>query len=484
MNDRYAHLALLTDLYQLTMAQGYFLLNMAQKKACFHLFFRKRPFDGEYAIASGLEPFLEFFEQFRYAKEDVEYLSSIKAQDGSFLFKHSFLEYLKNLRFTCDILAAPEGSVVFPYEPFVQVTGPLLQCQLLETPLLNFFNFSTLISTKAARIASAAQGDTLVEFGLRRAQGMDGALTASRAAYIGGADSTSNVMAGKLFNIPVSGTQAHSWIMAHPSEIEAFENFAKVSPNNCSFLIDTYNSLEGAKKAIAITKKLEDQGVKVLALRLDSGDLVKLSQTIRAMLDEHQLKHIKLMATNELDEFVILELKNKGAKIDIWGVGTHLVTAKNQPSLDGVYKLSGIENPEGVWERKLKISDSPSKTTDPGILQVKRYSDALGYKADVLVDENLAKEGVFACYAREGGQEINIDPSWQVKDLLVQVIKQGHRVFAQESLQTIRQRKDKELTSLPKKNLKLAQSSCYPVYLEKNLFSYKQELIAKMYLNP
>ena len=483
MKGRYENLALLTDLYQLTMAQGYFLLGMGQRQACFHLFFRKRPFEGQYAIACGLQPFLDFFEQFKYCKDDLDYLASLKAPDGSSLFQKTFLNYLKNLRFTCDVLAAPEGTVIFPYEPFIRVTGPLLQCQLLETPLLNFFNFPTLIATKASRIAFAAAGDTLVEFGLRRSQGMDGGLTASRAAFIGGADSTSNVLAGKLYSIPVSGTQAHSWIMAHPSEIEAFENFAKVSPNNCSFLIDTYNSIEGAKKAIAITKKLEDQGVKVLALRLDSGDLVKLSQIIRKMLDESHLKHIKLMATNELDEFVIQDLKNKQAKIDIWGVGTHLVTAKNQPSLDGVYKLSGIENYAGVWERKLKISDSPSKTTDPGILQVKRFSNAQGYIADVVVDEQLAKEGLFACHSRDGGHEVQIDPCWQVKDLLVPVIKQGLRVFAQESLQTIRQRKEKDLCRLPQEILKLSQSSSYTVYLEKNLFAYKQDLIAKMYLN-
>lgn len=479
MNNRYANLALLTDLYQLTMAQGYFLLGMAQKQACFHLFFRKRPFEGQCAIACGLEPFLDFFEQFKYSQEDLDYLALLKAPDGSFLFQRPFLNYLQQLHFTCDVIAAPEGTVVFPYEPLVRVTGPLLQCQLLETPLLNFFNFSTLIATKASRIAYAAQGDLLVEFGLRRAQGMDGALTASRSAYIGGADSTSNVLAGKLYSIPVSGTQAHSWIMAHPSELEAFENFAKVSSNNCSFLIDTYNSLEGARKAIEITKKLESQGIKVLALRLDSGDLVDLSFKIRKMLDESHLKHIKLMATNELDEFVIQDLKNKGAKIDIWGVGTHLVTAKNQPSLDGVYKLSGIENHQGVWERKLKISDSPSKTTDPGILQVKRYSKSHTYIADVVVDEHLCEGQIISCKQREGHQELKIDPAWQCRDLLVPVIKQGQRVFPHESLHKIRQRKDLELSMFSQDVLKLSSSATYPVYLEKHLSNFKDELITK-----
>lgn len=480
MKDRYANLALLTDLYQLTMAQGYFLLGMAQKEACFHLFFRKNPFEGQYAIACGLEPFLEFFEHFKYSKEDLDYLSSLKAPDGSFLFQKSFLSYLKQLRFTCDILAAPEGTVVFPYEPFVRVTGPLLQCQLLETPILNFFNFSTLIATKASRIAYAVKGDLFVEFGLRRAQGMDGALTASRASYIGGADSTSNVLAGKLYSIPVSGTQAHSWIMAHPSETQAFENFAKVSANNCSFLIDTYNSLEGAKKAIAIIKKLESQGIKVFALRLDSGDLVALSKKIRKMLDESKLQHIKLMATNELDEFVIQDLKNKGAKIEIWGVGTHLVTAKNQPSLDGVYKLSAIEDHKGVWERKLKISDSPCKTTDPGILQVKRYSHSQMYIADVVVDEHLCEGQVISCKQREGHQELKIDPAWQCRDLLVGVIIQGQRVFPHESLHEIRQRKDLELSMLSQDVLKLSSSGSYPVYLEKHLSNFKNELITKI----
>jgi nicotinate phosphoribosyltransferase len=481
MKGRYENLALLTDLYQLTMAQGYFLLGMGQRQACFHLFFRKKPFQGQYAIACGLGLFLDFFENFSYSAEDTEYLASLKAPDGSFLFKPEFLKYLQQLKFSCAIAAAPEGSVIFPYEPFVRVTGPLLQCQLLETPLLNFFNFSTLIATKASRIATAALGDQLVEFGLRRAQGVDGALTASRAAYIGGVDSTSNTLAGKLYSIPVSGTQAHSWIMAHSSEEQAFENFAQVAPNNCSFLIDTYNSIEGAKKAIAITKKLEKQNIKVLALRLDSGDLVDLSQRIRDLLDANHLKHIKLMATNELDEFVIQELKSKGAKINIWGVGTHLVTAKNQPSLDGVYKLAAIENSHGIWERKLKISDSPSKMTDPGILQVKRAMYQGMYVADVLFDQELYQHEPTLCALRENADQIvTLNPSWQLKNLLEPVVHQGKRVCEKESLDKIRQRRERELLCLHDSIKALTPSMSYPVYLEKHLSDYKMQLIHSM----
>lgn len=481
MNSRYTHLALLTDLYQLTMAQGYFLLNMADRQACFHLFFRKKPFEGEYAIACGLQPFLDFFEHFRYEPDDLDYLASLKAADGSRLFQPAFLKYLSELRFTCDIFAAQEGSVLFPYEPFVRVTGSIIQCQLLETPLLNFFNFSTLIATKASRIAMATAGDTLVEFGLRRAQGLDGALTASRAAYIGGADSTSNTLAGKLYSIPVSGTQAHSWIMAHESEIQAFENFAKVSPNNCSFLIDTYNSIEGAKKAIETTKKLESQGVKVLALRMDSGDLVSLSIHIRKLLDTQGLFHIKLMATNELDEFVIKDLKQQGACIDIWGVGTHLVTAKNQPSLDGVYKLSAIQDLEGNWERKLKISDSPSKTTDPGILQVKRYRHHQRYVADVLVDEQLLQQSPEGGVIRNGtSNRIAIDPSWECHDLLISVVSKGKRVVAKESLLQIRKRKQDQIKRFDPSIVELKHSVSYPVALESALHELKCSLIKKI----
>lgn len=411
----------------------------------------------------------------------MDYLASLKAPDGSSLFKPEFLKYLQQLKFSCDIAAAPEGSVIFPYEPFVRVTGSLLQCQLLETPLLNFFNFSTLIATKASRIATAALGDQLVEFGLRRAQGVDGALTASRAAYIGGVDSTSNTLAGKLYSIPVSGTQAHSWIMAHSSEEQAFENFAQVAPNNCSFLIDTYNSIEGAKKAIAITKKLEKQNIKVLALRLDSGDLVDLSWRIRDLLDANQLKHMKLMATNELDEFVIQELKSKGAKINIWGVGTHLVTAKNQPSLDGVYKLAAIQNSHGIWERKLKISDSPSKMTDPGILQVKRALHQGMYVADVVLDKELSQQEPTLCALRENADQIvAVNPLWQLKDLLEPVVHQGKRVCEKESLDKIRHRREHELLCIQDSIKALTPSMSYPVYLEKHLSDFKTQLIHSM----
>lgn len=325
------NLTLLTDLYQLTMAYGYWKTGMADSEATFFHFFRKNPFEGTPTLFCGLQPFIEFVENFHYNKEDLAYLKSLG------LFEDSFLDYLSGLKWTVSIDALEEGSRCTANEPLIKVQGPLLQCQLLETPLLNMINFSTLIATKAHRVVQAAQGDPVIEFGARRAQGVNGALLASRSAYVGGVESTSNTLAGKLYGIPVSGTVAHSWVMAFPTELQAFQRYAEVFPDRNILLVDTYDTIEGVKNAIKIGPSLK-------GIRLDSGDLATLSIESRELLDQAGLKNAKIYASGDLDEYKIADLKRRGCKIDCWGVGTALVTAKDHPYLDGVYKLSTIDH--------------------------------------------------------------------------------------------------------------------------------------------
>ncbi|MBM3191559.1 MAG: nicotinate phosphoribosyltransferase [Chlamydiae bacterium] len=474
-------LALLTDLYQLTMAQGYWQLGMMDQMSCFHLFFRKKPFQGSYAITAGLEAVIEFVKAFHYDKTDIDYLSELKARDGTRLFQDKFLKYLASLRITCDIDAVEEGTVVFPYEPLIRVKGPLLQAQLLETPLLNLFNFQTLIATKAARVCRAAYPDEVVEFGVRRAQGMDGALSATRSAYIGGCHYTSNLLGGKLFGIPVSGTQAHSWVMAHDTEEEAFENFAKVMPGNCVFLIDTYNSLRGAKKAIEIAKLLHKKGVKLLALRLDSGDLADLSIRIRQLLDQSGLENVKIMATNELDELIIRDLKQQGAQINLWGVGTNLVTGKDQPALDGVYKLAALQDKKGVWRHVLKISESMAKITNPGILQLRRFYNKEGYCYDVVFDELCGlSQPLRAIDPLDASKQQEVDASMKYKDLLIPIFREGKCCYKEPSLTEIRTRTYEELGKFSPNILRFLHPHYYFVGLEEKLYYHKLMLIQEV----
>ena len=283
---------------------------------------------------------------------DIDFLSTIKSKSGEPLFEDGFLTYLADLKFTCDVDAIPEGSVVFPHEPIVRVIGPVLQCQIIETPLLNIINFQTLVATKASRIAYAAKGESVLEFGLRRAQGVDGAIAASRAAYIGGCSSTSNVLAAKLFDIPVAGTHAHSWILTFDSELEAFQAYADALPDNCVFLVDTYDTLEGVKNAAKVGKVLRDKGKEMIGIRIDSGDLAYFSQQARKILDEEGFENAQIIASNDLNERLIQSLKMQDAKISVWGIGTKLVTAYDQPALGAVYKLSAIRNNRGEWEYK------------------------------------------------------------------------------------------------------------------------------------
>ena len=472
-------LSLLTDFYELTMAYGYWKLGIKDKPAVFNLFFRRRPFEGTYAIAAGLDSIIDFIERFHFDSSDLAYLESLKTDRNQPLFEPAFLEYLSSFSFSCDIDAMKEGTPVFPYEPMVRVQGPILEAQLLEGPLLNIMNFQTLIATKASRICAAAEGDEVVEFGLRRAQGIDGALSGSRAAYIGGCNSTSNVLAGKHFGIPVKGTHAHSWIMAFKEEEEAFDSYAAIMPHNCMYLIDTFDTIEGGKKAIQVAKKWEKKGYKILGVRLDSGDLADLSITVREMLDSAGFQDAKIMASNELDERIIRDLKKQGAKINIWGVGTHLITGKDQPALDGVYKLTAIEDEAGKWIYKLKISEQIVKTTNPGIIQVRRYSDDQGrYIGDMMYDTLLGiPKSINLIDPIDPTKKKNISSQKNFKDLLIPIFRKGKKVYNSPLLTEMRQNTLSELNLFDPTIRRFLNPKNYFVGLEKSLYDLKESLI-------
>ncbi|MEX0961377.1 MAG: nicotinate phosphoribosyltransferase [Simkaniaceae bacterium] len=472
-------LALLTDVYQLTMAQGYWKSRIADRHAVYHLFFRKKPFGGSYAIAAGIETFTQFVENFRYSESDLSYLESIEDSEGRPLFEKGFLDYLKNFKFSVDIDAVEEGTPVFPYEPLIRVQGPIIEAQLLETPLLNIVNFQTLIATKASRICQAAENDEVVEFGVRRAQGIDGAISAGRAAYIGGVEATSTVLVGKLFGVPLRGTQAHSWIMAFDNESQSFDEYAKIYPTHSFFLIDTYDSIQGAKRAIEVAKRQTDPNFSLKGLRLDSGDLAYLSIEIRKMLDEAGFEKTKIVASNELDEYLIRDLKQQGAKIDVWGVGTNLITAKDQPALDGVYKLSAIENEQGELTYKLKISEQLVKVTDPGILQVRRFEcPNQGYLFDMIYDEkaNIPKNPTLVA-PLDPTSRYEVKEESAFKDLLIPLFRKGECVIAFPKLSEVREKAALELNKFPPRVKRFLNPQPYFVGLEKKLYEKKIKLI-------
>ncbi len=470
--------ALLTDFYQLSMAYGYWKAGLDKKESVFHLFFRKMPFKGGFTVAAGLERVVRFLEKFAFESSDLAYLETIQKENGEPFFEKKFLDYLSHLRFTGNLDAVPEGTVVFPYEPLVRVQAPLVECQLLESPLLNLINFPTLIATKAARICIAAQGEPIMEFGLRRAQGVDGALTASRSCYIGGCDSTSNVLAGKLFGIPVKGTHSHSWVMVFDDELESFQVYAKHLPDNCIFLVDTYDTIEGVKKAIQVGKTLKKQGKKLLGIRLDSGDLADLSIRSRKLLDDAGFQDAVIVASNELDEMIINELKRQGAKITIWGVGTNLVTAKDQPALDGVYKLSAIRDPGKKWKYKLKLSEQMLKISNPGILQVKRfYSDGENI-ADMIYDIEMAPSDDYHIVNPFDSTHVRVlKKNVSSVDLLLPIFEKGRCVYSCPPLRDIREYTQKELKKFSVGIKRFLNPHVYVVGLEQNYNNVKIQLI-------
>ena len=475
-------LALLTDLYQLTMAYGYWKQNKINQEAVFTLFFRKSPFESGYTIAAGLETVVEYLQDLHFTESDLNYLASLTGNDDKPLFEQAFLDYLSNLRFECDIDAVPEGTIVFPHEPLLRVQGSLLQCQILETALLNIINFQTLIATKSARVCYAAQGNPVLEFGLRRAQGIDGSLTASRAAYIGGCAASSNVLAGKLFGIPIKGTHAHSWVMSFASEDEAFRAYAEAMPNNCIFLVDTFDTLNGVKKAIERGQWLREKGHELVGIRLDSGDFVSLSKKARQMLDQAGFQQASIVASNDLDEHLINELKTAGAKINIWGVGTKLITSYEQPALGGVYKLSAIREPGGEWQYRLKLSEEPIKVSNPGLLQVRRFTDNHGeFSGDMIYNELMPPVGSAKMVNLATAEEYStLSANKPYQDLLIPILRKGQLVTDLASLSQIRDRVQTQLAHCPAAIKSLKPVEIYPVNLEINLYQLKQRLIKQV----
>jgi nicotinate phosphoribosyltransferase len=472
---------LLTDLYQLTMAHGYFRAGRTRDQAVFHLFFRKLPFAGGYAVAAGLEQVLDFVSGFRFEADDVAYLGTLTGDDGQPLFGADFLDYLRALRLKLDIDAMPEGTLVFANEPILRVRGSLIEAQLLETTLLNVINFQTLVATKAARVCEAAGDQPVLEFGLRRAQGIDGALAASRAAYIGGTTATSNVLSGKRYGIPVRGTHAHSWVMSFDSERESFQAYADAMPNNCVFLVDTYDTLDGVRNAIAVGQLLRLRGKRLLGIRLDSGDLAWLSVEARKLLDGAGFRDAFIVGSNDLDEHLIESLKHQGAAISVWGVGTKLVTAYDQPALGGVYKLSMIAREGRAWEPRIKVSEQAIKTSNPGLQQVRRFSLAGKLVADAIYDEaEGAVSPTVIVDPLDPTRRRTLSAELQHEDLLVPVVRGGQLSGERPTLSAIRERARASLASLDSTSRRLVNPHQYPVGLTRELYDARAQLIAKV----
>ena len=472
-------LALLTDLYELTMACGYWKAGIAQRRAVFHLTFRESPFGGGYAVACGLKTAVEYFEALRFDRDDLEYLGSLEGADGAPLFAPEFLELLGRMPLECDVDAMPEGTVVFAQEPLVRVEGPLIQSQLVESALLNIINFQTLVATKAARVVRAAGGDPVLEFGLRRAQGIDGAISASRAAYVGGCAATSNVLAGRLLGIPVRGTHAHSWVMAFDDESAALRAYADAMPGNCIFLVDTYDTLDGVRRAVEVGRGLRERGHQMLGIRLDSGDLADLSIRARRILDEAGFSDAVIVASSDLDEHAIAALKQQGAAIGVWGVGTRLVTGHPQAALGGVYKLSAVRDGDGPWRPKVKRSEQQIKSSTPGILQVRRYHSDGRAIGDVIYDREHATEGECVMVDPADGsarhKSFPADAPWE--DLLVPVFRGRRRVYEVPPLDESRRRTGEQLALFDAGVKRLNDPDRYPVGLELGLHQRKTDMI-------
>ncbi len=469
------HSGLLTDLYELTMMQGYYEYRM-NPRVVFDMFFRRQPFDGGFSVFAGLQDLLTVLENLQFSDEDIEYLASLG------MFHRDFLDFLKEFRFRGDVYAVDEGTTVFPHEPLIRVHASLMEAQLIESVLLNVINFQTLIATKTARIFLAANHGKVAEFGLRRAQGIDGAVSASRAAYIGGAGATSNVYAGKRFNIPVTGTMAHSWVMAFDDEREAFERFADLYPDASVLLIDTYDTLDsGIQNAIAIGRRLKEQG-KPFGVRLDSGDIEYLSMQVRRALDAAGLTDATIAASNELNEDIIHQLVAAETPIDLWGVGTHMVTGGSQSSFSGVYKLAAKEV-NGEFQPVMKVSDNPEKSTNPGIKQVYRFLDRKGSPiADLIAfdEDGIDSEHVYNFHhPYMDYRHFSMKPRGPVVPLLKPRMKDGARVGEQPSLAQMQELARKNLDALDQSFRRIINPHIYKVSISDTVKNAKSATLEK-----
>ena len=462
------------------MACGYFKAGVIDHEAVFHVTFRENPFAGQFTVACGLVTAIDFLRAFHFTGTEVDYLGSQCGNDGKRLFDSGFLDYLRGLQLTCDVDAIPEGTLVFANEPLVRIRGPIAQCQLIETALLNIFNFQSLIATKAARVCLAANGDPVIEFGLRRSQGVDGGLTAARAAYIGGCAGTSNLQAGQQFGIPVSGTQAHSWIMFFENEREAFKTYAEAMPNNCIFLVDTYDSIEGIRHAIEIGSELRRQGHEMIGVRLDSGDGVALSIKARQMLDKASFANVKIVGSGNLDEYMITDLKQRGAKIDVWGVGTKLSTGQPDGALGGIYKLGAIRRAGGEWQHRIKLSEESAKASVPGSLQVRRFYQPDGrFIADAIYEADHGVSEPCEIVDAETQDKTQIPSNTRYSDLLVPIFRRGKVVYEAPNIETSREHLRRQLSCAPPEILRLNDPVPYKVGLEQSLYDLRSELIAR-----
>ena len=477
------NLTMMTDFYQLTMMQGYYLNGAYKKTAVFDLFFRRSPEQSAYAVACGLDLLIKYVESIRFSDDDIKFLEDMNC------FKPEFLEYLRGFKFTGDIHAVPEGTVVFPHEPILRVTAPIIEAQFLETAMLNIINHQTLIATKAARICYAAEGDPVLEFGLRRAQGPDAGILGARAAVIGGCAATSNVLAGKMFDVPVRGTHAHSWIMSFDDELTAFREYARLYPAGCILLVDTYNTLKsGVPNAIKVFTEMREQGrlSGVYGIRLDSGDLAYLSKAARTMLDDAGFAGAIISASGDLDEGLIKDLKHQGAKITLWGVGTNLITSKDCPSLGGVYKIAAKEGEDGELIPKIKLSENAEKVTNPGKKIVFRIYDKENgkMKADVIAleDEEINEAQDLTLYHPIATWKKMVLPvgTFSVRKLLVPVFEQGKCVYNSPSVMDIKKYCQQELNTLWEEHKRLRMPQLMPVDLSDKLYDLKTKLISEL----
>ena len=477
------NLTLLTDLYELTMMQGYFQHKDQHETVIFDAFYRANPGEGGYSVAAGLEQVIQYIKELHFSEEDIEYLA------GLGIFGRDFLDYLKDFKFTGDIYAIPEGSVIFPREPLIKVIAPIMQAQLIETAILNIINHQSLIATKAARVCYAARGDGIMEFGLRRAQGPDAGTYGARAAVIGGCIGTSNVLCGRLFDVPVKGTHAHSWIMSFPDEYTAFKTYAEMYPSACILLVDTYDTLKsGVPNAIRVFKEMREAGVPLTfyGIRLDSGDLAYLSKKARKMLDAAGFPDAVISASNDLDEFLIDSLKVQGAAITSWGVGTNLITSKDCPSFGGVYKLAAIMDKDGHFIPKIKLSENSEKVTNPGNKTIYRiYEKESGkIKADLicLADETFDEnEPLLLFDPLEPWKKTKLPGgSYTMREIMIPVFRNGECCYESPKVMDIREYCRKELDTLWDETRRLVNPHKVYVDLSKKLYDMKIELLDRM----
>ncbi|HKM35546.1 MAG TPA: nicotinate phosphoribosyltransferase [Lachnospiraceae bacterium] len=477
------NLTLLTDLYELTMMQGYFKNKDKNETVIFDAFYRNNPNDGGYAIAAGLEQVIQYIKNLRFEEEDISYLASLH------MFEPAFLDYLKDFRFTGDIYAIPEGSVIFPREPFIKVIAPIMQAQLVETAILTILNHQSLIATKASRVCYAAQGDGIMEFGLRRAQGPDAGIYGARAAMIGGCIGTSNVLAGQLFDVPVKGTHAHSWIMSFPDEYTAFKTYADIYPNACILLADTYDTLKsGVPNAIRVFTEMREAGIPLTmyGIRLDSGDLAYLSKKARKMLDVAGFPDAIISASNDLDEYLIDSLKQQGAAITSWGVGTNLITSKDCPAFGGVYKLAAIMGANGEFVPKIKLSENSEKVTNPGNKTIYRiYEKETGkIKADLicLVHEKWDESQPMRLFdpVEPWKKTKLLGGTYTLRELMVPIFQNGECCYTSPSVMEIREICKKELDTLWDETRRLVNPHKVYVDLSQRLYDIKIELLDEM----